>query len=175
MRYGLILLVLLTSSVQAGIYKTYDKNGNAVFTDVPSNEAQEVEEKPIATMPALPRDVIDAKTKSLKDAKAATAPTAYKITVTGLAAQTTLRKEDKALNAAIQFEPALHKEHNLLVSIDGQSLGQDNFAPTIDPSKLERGQHRLEIKVIDKQKKTLQAEVIDFFIQQTTVNKPKAK
>ena len=174
MRYGLILLVLLTSSVQAGIYKTYDKNGNVVFTDVPSNEAQEVEEKPIATMPALPRNVIDSKTKPLKDAKVTTVPTSYKITVTGLAAQTTLRKEDKALNVAIQFEPALYKEHNLLVSLDGQSLGKDNFAPTIDPSKLERGQHRLEIKVLDKQKKTLQAEVIDFFIQQTTVNKPKA-
>ncbi|MBK6758523.1 MAG: DUF4124 domain-containing protein [Moraxellaceae bacterium] len=33
MRYGLILLALLTSTVQAGIYKTHDKNGNVVFTD----------------------------------------------------------------------------------------------------------------------------------------------
>ena len=175
MRYSLILLALLTSSVQAGIYKTYDKNGNVVFTDVPSNEAQTIEEKPIATMPALPRDVIDAKTKPLKDVKTAIIPIAYKVTVAGLAAQTTLRKEDKVLNASIQLEPALYKEHHLLVSLDGKSLGKDVFSPTIDPSKLERGQHRLEIKVVDKQQKVLNTEVVDFFIQQTTVNRPKVK
>jgi hypothetical protein len=175
MRYSLILLALLTSSVQAGIYKTYDKNGNVIFSDVPSNEAQEVEDKPVATVPALPRSVIDAKTKPLKDSKTATVPNSYKVTVAGLAPQTTLRKEGKALNAAIQLEPPLYKEHHLLVSLDGQSLGKDAFSPTIDPSKLERGQHRLEIKIIDKQQKTLQTEVVDFFIQQTTVNKPKTK
>ena len=69
----------------------------------------------------------------------------------------------------------MYKEHHLLVSLDGKSLGKDVFSPTIDPSKLERGQHRLEIKVVDKQQKVLNTEVVDFFIQQTTVNRPKVK
>ncbi|MBK6758522.1 MAG: hypothetical protein IPG70_13375 [Moraxellaceae bacterium] len=98
---------------------------------MPSNEAQTIEEKPIATMPALPRDVIDAKTKPLKDVKTAIIPIAYKVTVAGLAAQTTLRKEDKVLNASIQLEPALYKEHHLLVSLDGKSLGKDVFRPLL--------------------------------------------
>lgn len=175
MRYSLIFLALLTSSVHAGIYKTYDKNGNVVFTDVPSNEAQVVEEKPIATMPALPRAVIDAKTKPLKDDKAVAVPTNYKITVSGVADQATVRKEAQAFNAGFQFEPPLSKEHHINVSLDGKALGKDNFAPSIDPSKLERGQHRLELRVIDAKQKVIQTEKIDFFIQQTTLNKPKTK
>jgi hypothetical protein len=45
MRYWLVLLLSVSSVLHAGIYKTYDKNGNAVFSDAPSNDAQEVESK----------------------------------------------------------------------------------------------------------------------------------
>lgn len=175
MRLTPIILMLCASLAQAEIYKTYDKNGNVVFTDVPSSDAQQVENKPIATVPALPRSVIEAKTKPLTDKKASTVPSDYQISITGLTDQATLRKESDAMSASIQLKPALHKDHYFVVLLDGQSIGKDIFAPTIDPKKLERGQHRLEVQVMNKQRNILQSQRIDFFVQQTTVNKPKTK
>ena len=140
MRYRLMCLFMCCTAAQAGIYKTYDKNGNVIFSDIPSNDAQQVETQPIAIVPALPRAVIDEKTKpTAKTDKNAELPKSYQMSVTGLTPQMTLRKEDKAINVG-----------------------------------LERGQHRLEVKIVDKKQNVLHSEVIDFFVQQVTVaNKPK--
>lgn len=175
MRYRLMCLLVCSCAAQAGIYKTYDKNGNVIFSDIPSNEAQQVETKPIAIVPALPRAVIDEKIKPvIKTDKNAEVPKNYQISITGLSSQMTLRKEDKAFNVGFEFKPPLHKEHHVMVAIDGQAPSKDNLSPLIDPSKLERGQHRLELKIVDKKQNVLQSEVVDFFVQQVSVaNKPK--
>ena len=175
MRYRLMCLFMCCTAAQAGIYKTYDKNGNVIFSDIPSNDAQQVETQPIAIVPALPRAVIDEKTKpTAKTDKNAELPKSYQMSVTGLTPQMTLRKEDKAINVGLEFTPPLHKDHQLMVAIDGQALVKNNMSPLIDPSKLERGQHRLEVKIVDKKQNVLQSEVIDFFVQQVSVaNKPK--
>ncbi|HQV24004.1 MAG: DUF4124 domain-containing protein [Moraxellaceae bacterium] len=173
MRLVLLVTCLMASMAQAEIYKSYDKNGNVIFSDVPNDSAEKVEEKPIATVPALSPKIIEEKTKPIKDAKSTAVPNSYKITVSGLADQATIRKEAETFNAGIQFEPPLSKEHHITVSLDGKFLGKDAFSPSIEPSKLDRGQHRLEIKVLDKKQKIIQTESVDFFIQQPTVNKPK--
>ena len=173
MRLPFLMILLLANVAQAEIYKSYDKNGNVIFSDVPNDSAEKVEEKPIATVPALSPKIIEEKTKPIKDAKLTAVPNSYKITVSGLADQATVRKESDALNLGLKFEPPLSKEHSVMVSLDGKFLGKDAFSPSIEPSKLDRGQHRLEIKVLDKKQKIIQTESVDFFIQQPTVNKPK--
>ena len=173
MRYLPVILVCLTGLAQAGIYKTYDKNGNVIFSDAPSSDSQEVEDKPVMVVPALPKAVIDKKIQSTANNKAATEPTSYKVTVANIKASDTLRKTDAALIATIQLEPQLWKEHHLIVLLDGKQIGQDNFSPKIDPTTLERGQHRLEINVLSNNKKSVATEVIDFFIQQPSAIKKK--
>jgi len=173
MRYLPIVLLCAVGLAQAGIYKTYDKNGNVICSDAPSTDAQEVEDKPVATIPALPRAVIDKKIQPIANNKAATEPTSYKVTVANIKASDTLHKTDAALIATIQLEPQLWKEHHLIVLLDGKQIGQDNFSPKIDPATLERGQHRLEINVLSKNKKSVATEVIDFFIQQPSAIKKK--
>jgi len=37
MSYLPVMLLCVTSLAQAGIYKTYDKHGNVVFSDAPSH------------------------------------------------------------------------------------------------------------------------------------------
>lgn len=169
MRYLPLMLLCLTGLVHAGIYKTYDKNGNAVFSDAPSNDAQEVVEKPVMVVPALPKTIIDLKTQPLGKNTSATEPTDYKITIANIKANDTLRKEDKSFMAGVTLEPALWKEHHLQLSLDGKQIGKDAFSVLIDPSVLERGQHRLEIVVVTNKKKILKTEVVDFFIQQSSV------
>ena len=173
MRYLPIVLLCAVGLAQAGIYKTYDKNGNVVFSDAPSSDAQEVEDKPVMVVPALPKAVIDKKIQSTTNNKAVTEPTSYKVTIANIKANDTLRKTDPALVATIQLEPPLWKEHHLSVLLDGQKIGQDNFSPKIDPVNLERGQHRLEVNVLNKNKKSVATEVIDFFIQQPSAIKKK--
>lgn len=172
MRYLPLVLVGVCSLAQAEIYKTYDKNGNVVFTDTPSGSAEQVQEKPVMTVPALSRDVINKKLKD-KQKPAATAPTAYKITVDKPKANDTLHKSEPSFGAGITLDPPLWRDHHLQVLLDGKAQGQDNFSPTIDPASLERGQHRLEIKAVDAKGAELGKEVVDFFIQQPTAIKPK--
>lgn len=164
MRLVVLCCLLSANLAQAEIYKTYDKNGNVIFSDVPSADAQHIEAKPIATVPALPRSVIDEKTKPKKDNKKSL-PTSYKMTINGLASETILQKEQEPFNLGIQFEPALAKEHTLQVFLDGQDMGKNNLSPQISPSSLERGQHRLEFKVLDAKQNIMQTQAIDFFIQ----------
>lgn len=168
MRVIIAIGLLLASVAQAEIYKTYDENGNVIFTDVPSSTAEKIEAKPIATVPALAPSLIKEKTKPINKEKD-TAPTAYKIILSGLEAQATIPKEQEPFQAGIHFEPPLHKNHILVVALDGQDLGKNNFAPKIDPTQLDRGQHRLDIKIVDKAQKIIHSEVIDFFIHQTSV------
>ena len=173
MRYWLVLLLSVSSVLHAGIYKTYDKNGNAVFSDAPSNDAQEVESKPIMVVPALPKAVIDLKTQPLTKTNSATEPENYKVTISNIKANDTFRKEDKSIMAGVTLEPPLWKEHHLQLSLDGKQIGKDAFSVLIDPSVLERGQHRLAIAIVTNKNKILKTEVVDFFIQQPSVaNKP---
>ncbi|HNJ86106.1 MAG TPA: DUF4124 domain-containing protein [Agitococcus sp.] len=172
MRLVVAISLLLTNVAQAEIYKTYDKNGNVIFSDVPSADAQHIEAKPIATVPALPRNVIDQKLKPQKDDKKLL-PTSYNMTINGLASEAVLQKEQEPFNLGIQFEPALAKEHTLQVFLDGQDMGKNNLSPQINPRSLERGQHRLEFKVLDAKQSVMQTQAIDFFIQQPSTKTPK--
>lgn len=174
MRYLPLVLLSVCSLAQAEIYKTYDKNGNVVFTDTPSGSAEQVQEKQVMIVPALSQEVIN---KKLKDkagkSPADTAPTSYKISVDKLKANDTFRNTDAEFSAAVQLEPPLWKDHQLLVSLDGKALGQNSFAPLIKPAELNRGQHRLEIKAVNAQNVVLGTESVDFFIQQASAIKPK--
>lgn len=174
MRYLPVVLLCLTGLAQAGIYKSYDKNGNVVYTDTPSNDSQEVADKPVATIPALSRHLIEQKAK-VPTKEGALEPKAYKITIENLIANTTFHREDKAVTANIQLEPPLWKEHHLQVTLDGKQLSLDNFAPQFDPATAERGQHRLDVKVLNQKGAVINSEVVDFFVQIPAVGKAKTK
>lgn len=171
MRYLPLVLVGVCCLAQAEIYKTYDKNGNVVFTDTPSGSAEKVQEKQIMTMPALSREVIDK--KKAKTEQPAKAPAGYKISVEKLKAGDVFRHTDPEFGVIIQLEPVLWKGHHLQVAIDDSPLGQDMFFPVIKPAELGRGQHRLEMKVVDAQNVVLSTESLDFFVQQPSAIKPK--
>ncbi len=176
MRYLLVLLWCISSFAQAGIYKSYDKNGNVVFTDTPSNDAQEVADKPIVTIPALPKALIDQqKAKSANKNNVALEPSAYKVIIENLKPNDSFRREDKSVTANIQLVPPLWKEHHLQLTLDGKALSQDNFSPQIDLTTAERGQHRLEVKAVNLKGTVLGSEVVDFFVQVPTAIKPKTK
>ena len=52
-------------------------------------------------------------------------------------------------------------------------MGKNNLSPQINPRSLERGQHRLEFKVLDAKQSVMQTQAIDFFIQQPSTKTPK--
>lgn len=167
MRLVLAISLLLTNVAQAEIYKTYDKNGNVIFSDVPSDSAEKVEEKQIMTVPALPAALKKPLTTNSTN-KDSIIPKGYKIVISGLDAQATIQKQSPAFNIGLSFDPPLHTTHTLEVLLDSRNLGKNNFAPKIDPSQLDRGQHRLEVKVLDQKQKIIQTESVDFFIQQAS-------
>lgn len=168
MRLAVLFCLLVASAAQAEIYKSYDANGNVIFSDVPNGVAEKIEEKQIMTVPALPAALKQPKKNNTKQDLM---PNHYKITINGLAAQSTVQKQAPTFNVGVSFAPALYKTHTLDILLDGRSLGKNLFSTPIDPSQLERGQHRLEAKIFNEQQKEIQSEVIDFFVQQPTAAK----
>ena len=167
--------LLFAAQALAGIYKTYDKNGNAVYSDSPSGGAEEVQTREPMVMPALSPDVIRQKLKPVNDKDDGAEPKDYKVVILKPKADEILLHGGLPFNMEIQNEPRMWKEHHLEVMLDGAKLATDNYSPKIDPVKLDRGTHRLEVKVVNGKGVKVSGEALDFHVQQHSVLAPNAR
>ena len=171
------IAILLSGQVSAEIFRTYDKNGNPAFSDSASGESESVQTRETMVVPALSPDVIQKKLRPEATAKAAdTEPKTYKIGISRPLADETLAHGIVAFAVAFQLEPKLWHDHHFEVLVDGVRLAKDSYSPKLDPAKLDRGQHRLEIKVMDAKGKVVASQGQDFHVQHVSVlNRPPAK
>jgi len=164
----LVLGVLAAAQAGAGIYKTYDKNGNVVYSDDPAGESVQTRETMV--VPALPKKVIDQKLnrKGKDETPGAAEPREYAIKILKPAPEQTLQHGEDAFNMDFEIEPELGKSHHVEVFLNGDRLSRDNYSPTIDPQTLPRGEQRLEVVVVDKKGMRISATAINFHIFQPT-------
>ena len=167
------LAVILTTPVFAGIYKTYDKNGNVIFTDTPTQASQPVEEKPLMTMPGLsPKAILDSKKGASKvESGPDSPPTAYKISIIKPGMAEVIPSGSGVFKTEVTLEPILWKEHKLETLLDGTLIAKDNLHIEMDPQTLDRGEHRLEIRVLDKNNKVISSGIVEFVVQQPSLLK----
>lgn len=85
----------------------------------------------------------------------------YTITILDPTEGTTFQNQTTTIPVTFSISPALQKSHKVQLIVDGQpdlSQPTGNFNPskmTINISKLERGSHTVQVKIMDKDKKLL--------------------
>lgn len=171
-RFAFGLTLLLSLQASAGIYKTYDKNGNPVFTDSPSGDSESVQTRETMVVPALPVEIIRQKTRSqapsAKD-REEKEPETYLLQIVRPQPEETIPHGEESYPLEISLEPGLWQSHHLEVWLDGTLLARDNYSPELDPMTLDRGLHRLEVRVLNGQGEVLKSLGRDFYVQHASV------
>lgn len=172
--------MLVISTAQAEVYRYIDSNGNLVFTDSPPKDkadaakAEKVETRPIMTVPAF---------QGGKAAESAETPrqaaTGYEVVIQNPEPGATFQKNaGESIPVAVSVTPSVANGHRVIYLLDGKE--QDGAVGGLTSDMFDRGTHRLEVRVVDRQGGVLARAAVEFNIQQTsalgpTAPKPKPK
>lgn len=175
MRIILLLLGILTVFPAMGdVYRSVDEDGNIIFTDKPSPDAEKVEINEVQTIDPgnTPRFNYTPPKKS-QDA------TVYKnITITSPANDETLSANEGNVSVSVSVEPRLFPGHTIVLYLDGSPAGEGSGQFNL--TNLDRGTHTLVAAVKDQSgKEFIKSESVSFTVQRhsilhkpSTVGKP---
>ena len=142
---GFVILSSLLAVAEDTVYRSIDKNGNAVFTDQATENAQEIEIKETATYTeTVPTYTPTSKTKNV-----------YKsIGYTGLsilqpASEEAIRSNSGNLTVSYSLQPALESKHSTELLIDGSPVQSSGSGGSFSLTNIDRGTHTLMVQVID--------------------------
>lgn len=180
-RFFLLLgaLLVLCAPVQAQIYKYIDSNGNLVLTDTPpkdkDSKVETIEARPLMTVPAFP---VGKQPAAAAPAKKAANPGYVIVIQNPEPGATYQRNSGEEIPVAVSVSPSILPGHNVVYLLDGKA--QNGAVGSLSAEDLDRGAHRLEVKVTGVSGETLSSATVEFNIQQTsaqgpTASKPKSK
>ncbi len=152
MKQLLILLVLITCTVQAEIYKSQNAKGEWVYSDKPSPQAERMNLPPLSTYAPLPLG------KSVTPPPKAIKNDFYtSFFFVKPANDETLRNNIGIVMAETKLVPALKNKlkHGIQFYPDNEPNGPVVAATAVTMSNLDRGAHTLSARVVDEAGNTL--------------------
>ncbi|EGG98834.1 hypothetical protein imdm_1840 [gamma proteobacterium IMCC2047] len=169
----LISTSLLATQIASAeeVYKHVDENGVPSFSDTKSKNAEKVIVEPVnvqkmpelRNIPSSPHSntaTVDSKTYS-------------RLEISSPADQTTLRNEPTTTLAA-SIEPGLRAGHLIQFMDNGQPIQPASRDSSLVLNNFERGEHRLNVRIVDKSGKTVQSgNPVTVYVFRATV-KPQA-
>lgn len=173
MKYGLLIILLVTSFAQAQVYRTVDKNGNVIFSDVEEDNAEEViiDIAPSYTAPTIiPTQEIEQELDN-----AVIEVPKYKVTITSPAHNETFQNPE-SIDVIVNVSPELNipRADNILFKLDGKAIGSAQSATSTTLTGLERGSHILVASVVDKTGKVIKSsKSVLFHIQRHSITRQK--
>lgn len=148
----LITALLFTFTVDAGLYKGLDDEGNVVYSDQPFDDAQAFT-PPSLTVFDAPK--AEAKKKAVEEEKTAE----FKYTDFDIVSpknnQTLWNEADPTVS--LQLKPALNtaEGHNIWLLMNGKPLVKNSQNMSLPMGRTDRGAHQLQAQVRDKQGKII--------------------
>lgn len=148
----LIPALLFTFTVDAGLYKGLDDNGNVIYSDQPFDNAEKFT-PPSLTVFDVPK--AEAKKKVVEEEKTAE----FKYTDFDIVSpkdnQTLWNEADPTVS--LQLKPALNtaEGHNIWLLMNGKPLVKNSQSLTLQIGRTDRGAHQLQAQVRDKQGKII--------------------
>ncbi|NOQ94642.1 MAG: DUF4124 domain-containing protein [Methylophaga sp.] len=171
MKYGLLLLLFIASAaMQAQVYRSVDKNGNVVYTDVASDNAEEVIIDIAPSYSPPPTVPLATEGKDTEEENNGAMPL-YKVSITS-PTQNESFQNPEAVSATVSIEPKLNglRADKLLFKLDGRNVGKAQSSEAISLTNLERGSHILVVSVVNKAGKVLtRSKSILFHIHRASV------
>lgn len=176
----LITMLVSPSDAHARIYKTVDKDGNVVFTDVPpkdKSKAVEIDAANVYTPPpavAPKRTGSDQATIDAEELEELEEPVgAYsRLQIVTPEADQAVRENAGNLNVVVSLSPPLVASHQVQILLDGNVLAT-NAGTTLRLSNVDRGTHVLTAQIVDTRGNTLiTSDPTSFHMQRISVNSP---
>ncbi len=140
--------------LSAAIYKTTDKDGNIIFTDIPPKDQSgeiEVSEHSSYAPPPTPTTAPPAQADAEEDEEAEEEVTVYTaLQITSPADDEPVRENAGNVTIVVKAEPMVDagQGHRIEVLIDGQVAGS-GAATSISLSNVDRGTHVVTAQVVD--------------------------
>jgi len=168
-----ILLLLVTlfylTPVSAGVYRSVDEDGNIVYTDKPSPDAEEIKIDKVQTIPA--GDSNFEYTPPEESAEAAYT----KLEIVNPESDHVFTGNTGDVTVSVDIQPALNTEEgdSLVLSMDGKEVAT-SASTSFSLTNLDRGTHTIEAHVVNKGNKSLiSSSPVSFTVKRTSVNRPR--
>jgi len=170
--YGLLLVWPLLCA--AGIYRYTDAQGNTHYTSQPPEgvQADEVRLPPNSPRSHAPASSTSSSNNSQSNSSEPVTNRYSVIRLIGLEDEA-LRANGGLLSIEVQLLPALQAGHNLRLLLDGQVASPAGTATQRRLSAVERGQHSLQVEILNEQQVVIQRSAVSSFnVQRTHLNSP---
>lgn len=172
-----IALVFLLGSAQAEIYRSVDKQGNPVFSDLPDKNSSPVKLKAPSTYSAPQLPPFQA-TSPRSTGAAATSSLYKQFAVTAPGQGQSFWDNAGDVRVSLSLEPALKTElgHRVQFYLDGVAQGEPVTTLTAVINNVERGEHTLSAKIISAGGAEIQhTEPVRFQLHRQSLNFPARK
>lgn len=164
----LVILALISApSFAAKVYKYTDESGNTVFTDEPTSGAEELDVKPVPTIPAIP-------VPKAAPAPAATSDFKYnKITIVTPTNEEYFINNQGAVTVQVAVSPNLRRDDKVQLYFNGSPRGGAQKSTSFSFQNLDRGEYATHATIVDKNGKEVgKSNTITFFIKRSTAPRP---
>ena len=148
---GILFLSLFATGLapaQTGVYRWVEPDGTVTFTDQSRPGAEKIEIQAPQTVPP-PEAVRKALRANSERAEPAASGAAYtQFAIVSPSDDEAVRSNNGDVNIALSLEPALHADHAIVVSMDGQAIGKGS-STSLQLENLPRGTHTVQATVVD--------------------------
>jgi hypothetical protein len=170
MKRLLILLVLITGTVQAEIYKSQNENGEWIYSDKPSPRAEPMKLPPLSTYaPSTPSSHFTSTPKQESE-------DVYKSMVfVEPENNATIRSNEGVVDVSVRIEPLLKSQqgHKIQFYVDETPYGAPGAGLKLTLKNVERGSHVLSARVLNTEGELVySAGSVTFHVHKQSVNQP---
>ena len=172
MKRLLILLVLVSSAVQAEIYKSQNEKGEWIYSDRPSPRAETMKLPPLSTYTPPPQRT----TQQNDSTGQKKASGLYKsIVFAEPKNDSAIQGNEGVVNVILKLDPLLNSQrgHKIQYYLDQAPYGSPLVSSRVAISNLERGTHVLGASVLDAEgKKLISASPVTFHTRRDSALNP---
>ena len=163
----LVPALLLSFTVQAGLYKGLDEEGNVVYSDKPFDNSEQFTPPPLTVV--KPTKVAPKEEVVEEEEKPETVYSTF--TITSPQNEATIRNEPNVVvDMILDPELAISEGHSIWLLLDGQPLIKKTKSLSLPIGRLDRGTHTLQAQVRNSAgKAVISTQRVKVFIHQTSV------
>ncbi|MBI2993129.1 MAG: DUF4124 domain-containing protein [Gammaproteobacteria bacterium] len=143
-KLAFLSLLLACTPVAADVYKSVDKNGNIIYSDTPSEDAEKIELEELPIIPAL--ETGPASTQPSAQGPVATEYTELEIASPVNDVAVRFEEGESTIPVSVRLVPALSPSHVLVLYLDGNEYATGR-TPGFRLNNVERGTHNLRVVV----------------------------
>lgn len=156
-----LLAIASPIAVSESIYKSKDSFGNTIYSDKPLDNAEKIQLPKLQTF--TPVQVPAGKPEQSKAQKDTIIE--YKISITSPVQGQTFLHDSNHIPVKINLEPTLDSKHRLRILVNNEIYSNNQQHPFFKVENLPRGQHQIQVEVIDleSQKIIIQSNSVTIF------------